>query len=103
MSKGLGKIQRQLLVLIAKKKGKDGWASVQDLVVKVYHPERFDEVGDCWDWTYSRAEYVTIHRAIDSLERRGLVETKRHASSIYKIKTSGQGGAMIARMVRLKC
>ena len=77
MSRGLGWVQRAILGVLGQKEWyRDGYLPITELTVQTYHPERFDEVGDCYDWSYTRSEFVSIHRAVQSLEERGLIETK---------------------------
>lgn len=83
-----------------KKRDKERWHFIGDLLVKVYHPERFDEREECCNYSYTRAEFVSFHRAIQSLERRGLVETTLYKSGMLNFN-DGKGGACIAKKLRL--
>lgn len=90
MSRGLGKIERAILEAL-KKHNADGikhnihneWEQISSLTLYVYHPDRLEwdgEIDFCEDFddrSYSRAEYVAIHRAVQTLERKGLVETEQ--------------------------
>lgn len=113
MSRGLGKTQRAILDILEYYRERwDGWAGVETLAAQVYHPERW-EYEEMVDWSidpaepyYSvtRAEYVATHRAVQSLERRGLVETKdaNHMAGGSYI-TGGKGGPNRHKRVKLKC
>jgi len=76
MSRGRGKVQQAILDVLAK----HDWLDITKLVVYVYHPERFDEVGDCDDQSYTHGEFSATHRAVRALELRGLVETEVETS-----------------------
>lgn len=77
MSRGLGKTQKLILGIVKKRQDYKLGIPVTELVVRVYHPERFDpDTGDCYDWTYTQSEYIATHTAVRSLEKRGLVKTK---------------------------
>jgi len=100
MSRGLGKVQRQIIAILEKHQdwhnafilenpfnifGKpiiDDGVSVKDLAAKVYHPDWFDEKGDMIDYWFldeiPNHEMSSTYRAIKSLEKRGLVETAVH-------------------------
>ena len=101
MSRGLGKVQH---CIIERLKMYDGAAGLKWLVIAVFHPERFLWKGEYYwhddlsDWTYSRAEYVSVHRAVKSLESRGIVETK--ASTCYDPRYN-KGGALRYTRVQL--
>ena len=80
MSRGLGKVQRAILDEISK--DADRWRFVKDIMVLALHPEHFADDGDPLDnnlpglWDLTRSEYVSGLRAVESLERRGLVQSK---------------------------
>jgi len=79
MSRGLGRVQRLILDRLREC---NRWVGIPRLANMVYHPERFEYQGvfywndgpDSWDMSHS--ERVSIHRAVRSLERRGLVVTE---------------------------
>lgn len=89
MSRGLGKTQRA--ILDALRTSPSGFLEVTDLAARVYHAHIYpaDELADRDHDEYrrlyffaheaiTRAEYVATFRAVQQLERRGLVETKVH-------------------------
>ncbi len=89
MSRGLGKTQRA--ILDALQASPAGFLEVTDLAARVYHANIYpaDELADRDHDEYrrlyffaheaiTRAEYVATFRAVQQLERRGLVETKVH-------------------------
>jgi len=103
MSRGLGKIQRAILAVLGTRDGYkwlDGGTPVTELTVRVYHPERFDH-GECDSWDYTRSEYVATHRAVDALERRGLVTTWEYDRDM-RLHRRTRGGRTRMRAVRLK-
>ncbi len=74
MSRGLGKIQKAILDVLQQDKEPE----LTTLTILVFHPEMVNEHGEIdFDWTkkpwVTHAEYVTIDRAVRTLERRGMV------------------------------
>lgn len=66
MSRGLGKTQKRVLRLL----GISKWKSLSDLHDKLCY--RYKD-GNSWP----RNAYMSIYRAVRTLEKRGLVETRK--------------------------
>ena len=73
MSRGRGRVQRAILDVLAQK---GDWVDMAGLTVYAYHPERFDETGDCESWSHTHNEFAATHRAVRALELQGLLETE---------------------------
>jgi len=80
MSRGLGKRQQQIMKVL---RSKDNWQDITSLAAYSFYPDKywykpdqkyyFDGIKE-WP-TYS--QIITIHKAVNSLEKRGLVETRK--------------------------
>ncbi len=110
MSKGLGDIQRTVVEALSRihqqrvhdaqflppfharlfNSDNAAWVSIGELVKHVFH----SDLGD--DTEASRSQLVSVHRAVASLETRGLVEVK-----IVKYSLADFGGANRYKAVRL--
>lgn len=107
MSRGLGKLQRAILAELARDPGHCSWHGKKwrwlvDLIVHCYHPDRFDPVGNCDSYDYTRSEFVSIHRAIQSLERHGLIETDFDTrGDVYRPNDDIRGGISRLKLLRL--
>jgi len=116
MSRGLGKIQRQIMAILEK-----DWKQHQEVVsfmrrpvlyrgidvkyltAMVYHPEWFNETGglidyltvdfravDIWaKYDLPKHEKSSVYRAAKSLEKRGLVETEIEKGEMEKDPSGG--------------
>ncbi len=94
MSKGLGKVQTQILDLL---KTKDRPLCAQDIAYDLYEPQRVRE-NDPTPHSF----YVSVRRAIHNLEARGLVLCGEENSHLYGAPTRalvcwmpGQAGARL--------
>jgi hypothetical protein len=112
VSKGLGDIQRTVVEALSRihrqrvldaqhlppfharlfNSDDAAWVSIRELVKHVFHSDPDDDN----DREASRSELVSIHRAVASLETRGLVEVK-----IVKYSMADFGGANRYKAVRL--
>jgi len=77
MSRGLGKTQKRILRLLGTRK----WKSLEDIQKKLWW--RYKD-SDCWPGS----AYISIYRAVKTLEKRGLVETRKAA--VFMITMTGQ-------------
>jgi len=68
---GLGETQRKILDILEQKE-KPTMLGIAVLATRVYHPERYSKDH----YHYTKNEYNSTHRAVRSLERRGLVKTE---------------------------
>jgi len=68
---GLGETQRKILDILEQKE-KPTMLGIAVLATRVYHPERYSKDH----YHYTKNEYNSTHRAVRSLERRGLVRTE---------------------------
>jgi len=68
---GLGETQRKILDILEQKE-KPTMLGIAVLATRVYHPERYSKDH----YHYTKNEYSSTHRAVRSLERRGLVKTE---------------------------
>lgn len=84
MSKGLGRVHRTIINVLQQMNQHS--AEMEALTACVCHPERFayqgetyfDRPPDAPGYESSRAEYVSVRRAVTALERRGLVQAHEH-------------------------
>ncbi len=77
MSKGLGKIERAILQQLEK-----GYSGVNSLAVEVFHQERKLENGDFTSYDITSAVYKSTLRALNSLERKGLIKSVKITSNM---------------------
>jgi len=89
MSKGLGKTQKRVLRLLGTKK----WKPLSDL-----HDKLWGYYGESNHWPGTA--YMTIYRAVRTLEKRGLVETKTRC--IYGVSITGQYASRIVNVRKVK-
>ena len=74
MSKGYGKIERAILQCLNRKQRAQ---TTSFIVICVFYPERFDEVGDIMHTSPTPTQYKSILRALASLESKGLIKSER--------------------------
>ncbi len=73
---GLGKTQRKIMDILEYEARKWEWTPIDELTSKIYHPDLREATG--WtmeDYPITRSQINTVHRAVKSLEKRGLVKT----------------------------
>ena len=89
MSQRLGKIQQAIITALEQSGGS---ASVTEIILRIFHPDRVNDDGEInytrnyrvedgqfvWENLYEHKENVTVDRAVRSLEQRGLVTTELH-------------------------
>ena len=68
---GVGETQRKILNILEQKE-EPTMLGIAVLATRVYHPERYSKNH----YHYTKSEYSSMHRAVRSLERRGLVKTE---------------------------
>jgi hypothetical protein len=108
MSRGLGKIERKIIEALkerekeAEKKGWDKWTFLGNLAYDVFDGELIDV---CMSNPFStgdviigeeptRAQYVSVWRAVKSLERKGVVQTKREIAGFMERNTGHEWGGV---------
>jgi Fe2+ or Zn2+ uptake regulation protein len=87
MSRGLGKTQKRVLRLLGTRK----WKSLKDLYDKLWW--RYPDASYGHESHWPGTAYMSIYRAVKTLEKRGLVETKTRCK--FMVTVTGQHTARI--------
>ncbi len=103
MSRGLGKVEMLILEFIKAGTRAGGWRDIGDFALTL-HPERFKEDGDPKDnrdnpFVLTNSEYQSSLRAVKSLERKNIIESKKQPAMFRR----GGGGRQYSKLIKLKC
>ena len=90
MSRGLGRIERKVIKEMEERKDRKNPFFFSDMVYYVFD-ELCDEVGDIVKY-YNRSQYVTVHRAVKSLEKKGIIQTIRNQHDHFSRREIKHGG-----------
>ena len=90
MSRGLGRIERKVIKKMEELKDRKHPFFLSDMVYHVFD-ELCDEVGDIVK-DYNRSQYVTVHRAVKSLEKKGIIQIKRNLNTSQRRYYKMHGG-----------
>lgn len=106
MSRGLGKIERKIIEELKKmklhKSYKIEWKCHTDLKSLVYYVfDLYDEISEDNSDKPTQSQYISTWHAVKSLEKKGIVETKREWDN-FRLYHGIKGGATTCLLVRLK-
>lgn len=99
MSKGLGRIQREILTVlrnmderyIERGSRELRWVWLNVLIIMVYHPKQLQGEKSRWNWNYSVNEHRRIWESVRTLEKRGLVECRIRRVKVVRLKVKFGG------------
>lgn len=93
MSRGLGRIEKRVIEELKKREDKE-WNFLENLLYGSFDGLA-DENGN-WIKEATNAQYMSVYRAVKTLEKKGFVESKKVRFTVF-----GRGGATVAMKVKL--
>lgn len=98
MSRGLGRVEQEIIEHLERWRNSEINRSVSSLAWGVFSPR--DDRGD-YLGKPSRSQYLSVCRAVQSLERKGLVRTYKKQLNGHHRFNKGRGGESWCKIVEL--